>query len=55
MSFKMLASCGLIGVATGEGLTAEEALECVQDALCTFLERERAGHNAGADWALASA
>lgn len=32
----MLASCGLIGVARGEGLTAEEALECVQDALCTF-------------------
>lgn len=27
----------LVGVATREGLSAEEALECVQDALCTWL------------------
>jgi RNA polymerase sigma-70 factor (ECF subfamily) len=27
----------LIAVARGEGLTAEEALECVQDALCAML------------------
>ncbi|HKP56137.1 MAG TPA: sigma-70 family RNA polymerase sigma factor [Polyangiales bacterium] len=27
----------LVGVATREGLLAEEALECVQDALCTWL------------------
>jgi RNA polymerase sigma-70 factor (ECF subfamily) len=46
--------CGLLAVAKHEGLTAEEALECVQDALCTFLAREQAGQNAGADWALAS-
>lgn len=34
----------LAGVARGEGLTPEEALEAVQDALCTFLasETERA-------------
>jgi RNA polymerase sigma-70 factor (ECF subfamily) len=44
----------LIAVARSEGLTAEEALECVQDALCTFLARERAGHNTVPDWALAS-
>jgi RNA polymerase sigma-70 factor, ECF subfamily len=29
----------LVGVGRAEGLTAEEALECVQDALCTFLSR----------------
>ncbi len=29
----------LMGVARGEGMSAEEALECVQDALCTFLAR----------------
>jgi RNA polymerase sigma-70 factor, ECF subfamily len=28
---------GLLAVATREGLSAEEALECVQDALCTWL------------------
>ena len=27
----------LVGVATREGISAEEALECVQDALCTWL------------------
>ncbi len=32
----------LVSVARSEGLTAEEALECVQDALCTFLSREPA-------------
>lgn len=30
----------LSAVARGEGLTAEEALECVQDALCTYLSRD---------------
>jgi RNA polymerase sigma-70 factor (ECF subfamily) len=29
----------LVAVAVREGLTAEEALECVQDALCTWLVR----------------
>jgi RNA polymerase sigma-70 factor (ECF subfamily) len=29
----------LVAMATREGLTAEEALECVQDALCTWLAR----------------
>jgi RNA polymerase sigma-70 factor (ECF subfamily) len=29
----------LVGVAVREGLSAEEALECVQDALCTWLAR----------------
>jgi RNA polymerase sigma-70 factor (ECF subfamily) len=44
----------LMAVAVHEGLTAEEALECVQDALCTWLaRRERelesvAGDAAGA-------
>ena len=33
----------LIGVARSEGATPEEALECVQDALCTFLLQEREG------------
>jgi RNA polymerase sigma-70 factor (ECF subfamily) len=32
----------LLAIARGEGLTAEEALECVQDALCTFLTIEEA-------------
>lgn len=31
----------LVAVARSEGVGAEEALECVQDALCTFLSRER--------------
>jgi len=31
----------LSAVARSEGLDAEEALECLQDALCTFLSRER--------------
>ncbi|HEY2734829.1 MAG TPA: sigma-70 family RNA polymerase sigma factor [Polyangiales bacterium] len=30
---------GLISIAAREGLRAEEALECVQDALCTWLVR----------------
>jgi RNA polymerase sigma-70 factor (ECF subfamily) len=29
----------LIGIAQSEGLSAEESLECVQDALVTFLDR----------------
>src|SRR6185369_7413857 len=29
----------LVAVARGEGMSAEEAVECVQDALCTFLAR----------------
>jgi RNA polymerase sigma-70 factor (ECF subfamily) len=33
----------LVGVARAEGATPEEALECVQDALCTFLVQEREG------------
>lgn len=31
----------LVAAARGEGVTAEEALECVQDALCTWLRAER--------------
>lgn len=34
----------LVGTATREGLTAEEALECVQDALCTWLARRERGN-----------
>jgi len=30
----------LVAVARSEGLTPEEALECVQDALCTYLSRD---------------
>jgi len=30
----------LLAVARSEGLDAEEALECVQDALCTFMSKE---------------
>lgn len=30
----------LVALARSEGLDAEEALECVQDALCTFLARD---------------
>src|SRR5262249_40318597 len=30
----------LVGIARSEGLTAEESLECVQDALVTMLSRE---------------
>jgi len=45
----------LVAVARSEGLSAEEALECVQDALCTFLAREREGAAAlGTEHALAS-
>jgi RNA polymerase sigma-70 factor (ECF subfamily) len=29
----------LVGIARSEGLGAEDAVECVQDALCTFLSR----------------
>lgn len=28
---------GLVRAATGQGVSAEDALECVQDALCTFM------------------
>jgi RNA polymerase sigma-70 factor (ECF subfamily) len=34
----------LVGVALAEGATPEEAVECVQDALCTFLRVEREGN-----------
>jgi RNA polymerase sigma-70 factor (ECF subfamily) len=34
---------GLLGVATRQGLSAEEALECVQDALCRWLARRERG------------
>jgi len=30
----------LVSVARGEGLNPEESLECVQDALCTYLSRD---------------
>lgn len=33
----------LLGVARRQGATPEEALECVQDALCTYLLQERQG------------
>lgn len=33
----------LVRTATREGLNPEEALECVQDALCTWLARQRDG------------
>jgi RNA polymerase sigma-70 factor (ECF subfamily) len=33
----------LAAAARAEGATPEEALECVQDALCTFLDAERKG------------
>jgi RNA polymerase sigma-70 factor (ECF subfamily) len=36
----------LVAVARNEGLTAEEALECVQDAICTFLGREEESDHA---------
>jgi RNA polymerase sigma-70 factor (ECF subfamily) len=36
-----------MAVARAEGMTAEEALECVQDALCIFLRR--APHSAGGE------
>jgi RNA polymerase sigma factor (sigma-70 family) len=36
----------LVSVARGEGLTAEEALECVQDALCTFLTTSKTNEHA---------
>ncbi len=35
----------LVAVARREGLTPEEAVEVVQDALCTFLSRPRAPHD----------
>jgi RNA polymerase sigma-70 factor (ECF subfamily) len=38
---------GLVAVAVREGLRAEEALECVQDALCTWLARST--HDVGPD------
>lgn len=33
----------LVRVATGEGLSPQDALECVQDALCTLLRMQRHG------------
>src|SRR4051794_30095109 len=33
----------LVAVARAEGLDAEEAVECVQDALATFLSRDEVG------------
>jgi RNA polymerase sigma-70 factor (ECF subfamily) len=44
----------LAGIARSEGLTAEEALECVQDALSTMLARERAEISADAEHAVAT-
>jgi RNA polymerase sigma-70 factor (ECF subfamily) len=41
----------LVATARSEGVTAEEAVECVQDALCTFLGR---GSSEPADHAVAS-
>lgn len=35
-----------MAVGRAEGLTAEEALECVQDALCTFVARANEGETA---------
>jgi RNA polymerase sigma-70 factor, ECF subfamily len=35
--------CGLAGVARREGLSAEEAIDCVQDALITFLDLIQSG------------
>lgn len=35
---------GLVAAAIAEGATGEDALECVQDALCTFLRVEREGN-----------
>ncbi len=35
----------LLAVARSEGLTAEEALECVQDALVTYLARDEEGEH----------
>jgi RNA polymerase sigma-70 factor, ECF subfamily len=36
----------LASIARSEGLSPEEALECVQDALCTFLARDDVGEHA---------
>lgn len=36
----------LVGVARGEGLVPEDALEAVQDALCTFLDAGSEGESA---------
>jgi RNA polymerase sigma-70 factor (ECF subfamily) len=44
----------LLAVARAQGLSAEEALECVQEALCTWLARERAGIQISDPWALPS-
>jgi len=44
----------LVAVARSEGLGPEESLECVQDALCTFLTRERDAPTKDDDHALAS-
>jgi RNA polymerase sigma-70 factor (ECF subfamily) len=43
----------LLASAVAEGLSAEEALECVQDALCTWLARSAQGSASGYPAALA--
>ena len=41
----------LVRVAAGQGLSPEDALECVQDALCTWLaQRQRAPEPAHGEW-----
>lgn len=44
----------LVAVARGEGLSNEDAVECVQDALCTFLTREQRGDAVPVEHAAAS-
>jgi RNA polymerase sigma-70 factor, ECF subfamily len=44
----------LVRIARSEGLSPEDALECVQDALCTFLTREQKGEGIPAEHAVAS-
>ncbi len=44
----------LVAVARGEGLGAEDAVSCVQDALCTFLTREQRGEGVTDEQAAAS-
>lgn len=44
----------LVAVARSEGLSPEVALECVQDALCTFLTREQRGEGIAEEHAVPS-
>ncbi|MBS2015390.1 MAG: sigma-70 family RNA polymerase sigma factor [Deltaproteobacteria bacterium] len=44
----------LVAVARAEGLPSEDAVECVQDALCTFLTREQRGEGIPEEHAVAS-